>query len=255
LKITSTGIPIHESCICHCLEYAFGTCNIQHTIICNTCKNIFDFFGQIKNFVNVEIHETLDDYMKKLISWMGHHARKLYLNTHVQVNLDELDENGAVLIVDYKMRILPQSAREIKSQFFGKRGWTLHSSLVYTKNISNSELNIQVFDHWSDDTGQDAWFTASSLHTVFENIDPKPKWITIISDNGPHYHCTELMLIIGHWNEWYNIVPRKWIFLEAGEAKTLIDSHHAQVISFFILLFYYFIYFIDIDNSINKLKN
>ncbi|RHZ54903.1 hypothetical protein Glove_421g102 [Diversispora epigaea] len=229
LKIIFTGIPKHESCICHCLKYAFGTCNIQHIIICNTCKNIFDFFDQIKNFVNVEIHETLDDYMKKLISWMGHHARKLYLNTHVQVNLDELDENGAVLIVDYKMRILPQSAREIKSQFFGKRGWTLHSSLVYTKNISNNELDIQVFDHWSDDTGQDAWFTASSLHTVFENIDPKPKWITIISDNGPHYHCTELMLIIGHWNEWYNIVPRKWIFLEAGEAKTLIDSHHAQI--------------------------
>ena len=42
-----------------------------------------------------------------------------------------------------------------------------------------------------------------------------------------HYHYTELMLIIGHWKEWYNVVPCKWIFLEAGEAKTAIDSHHA----------------------------
>ncbi|RIA79588.1 hypothetical protein C1645_840341 [Glomus cerebriforme] len=37
------------------------------------------------------------------------------------------------------------------------------------------------------------------------------------------------MLILGHWSEWYNIMVKKWVFLEAGEAKTSIDSHHAQV--------------------------
>ncbi len=37
------------------------------------------------------------------------------------------------------------------------------------------------------------------------------------------------MIIMGHWKEWYNISPRRWLFLEAGEAKTAIDSHHAQV--------------------------
>ena len=78
------------------------------------------------------------------------------------------------MIVDYKMKILPQSARETKTEFFGKRGWSLHSVLVYTKNIEKNCLNIQVFDHWSDDTRQDAWFTASSLHTVFKTLQPKP---------------------------------------------------------------------------------
>ncbi|RIB21515.1 hypothetical protein C2G38_2176369 [Gigaspora rosea] len=29
--------------------------------------------------------------------------------------------------------------------------------------------------------------------------------------------------------EWYNIECKKWCFLEAGEAKMSIDSHHAQV--------------------------
>jgi len=86
-----------------------------------------------------------------------------------------------------------------------------------------------VFDHWSNDIRQDAWFTASSLHTVIETMNPKPKWITIMSDNGMHYHCTELMLIIRQWKEWYNIIPHRWIFLKAGEAKTVIDSHYAQI--------------------------
>ncbi|POG79107.1 hypothetical protein GLOIN_2v1530167 [Rhizophagus irregularis DAOM 181602=DAOM 197198] len=44
-----------------------------------------------------------------------------------------------------------------------------------------------------------------------------------------HYHCTELMLIIGHLKEWYDVIPRRWLFLEAVEAKTAIDSHHAQI--------------------------
>ena len=43
--------------------------------------------------------------------------QKFYLNTHVQVNFDELDEDKAVIIVDYKMRILSQSAQETKFQF------------------------------------------------------------------------------------------------------------------------------------------
>jgi len=62
-----------------------------------------------------------------------------------------------------------------------------------------------------------------------ETLEKKPKWITILSDNGSHYHCTELMIIMGQWANWYGINPKQWIFLEAGEAKTAIDSHHAQV--------------------------
>ena len=66
-------------------------------------------------------------------------------------------------------------------------------------------------------------------------MNEKPKYVTIISDNGGHYHNTELMIILSHWQEWYNICVNKWIFLEAGEAKTAIDSHHAQV--YFIICF------------------
>ncbi|EXX55648.1 hypothetical protein RirG_223620 [Rhizophagus irregularis DAOM 197198w] len=37
------------------------------------------------------------------------------------------------------------------------------------------------------------------------------------------------MMILGNWLLWYQINVKKWIFLEAGEAKTTIDSHHAQI--------------------------
>ena len=64
-------------------------------------------------------------------------------------------------------------------------------------------------------------------------MDPKPLWVKIISDNGGHYHNSELMAIISHWHDWYNVEVREWIFLEPGEAKTTVDSHHATVNNYF----------------------
>ncbi|GBB86074.1 hypothetical protein RclHR1_12520003 [Rhizophagus clarus] len=95
------------------------------------------------------------------------------------------------------MQILPKQIRETKQDFYAKRE-------------------------------QDAWFTASSFDAVFNLLDSKPKWVIVMSDNRPHYHCSKTMALVLKWAEWYNIECKKWCFLEAGEAKTLIDSHHAQ---------------------------
>ncbi|UZO17066.1 uncharacterized protein OCT59_008428 [Rhizophagus irregularis] len=235
LQIDDMGNAIHIPCVSHCLRHAFGDCNQDHPKICQSCESLFEFFVKLQNNLDIMHYQDLEEYKKQLISFMSHHARKTYLNAQLNSNLLQLDSDEALLIVDYKMRILPKSARETKSEFFGKRGWSLHSILIYTKNSETQNLNIQAFDHWSNDTKQDAWFTASSLHGVIETLEKKPSWITIISDNGPHYHNTELMIILSYWKEWYNISIKNWIFLEAGEAKTTIDSHHAQVIKYLIL--------------------
>ena len=83
------------------------------------------------------------------------------------------------------MKILPKIAHETKQDFFGKKGWTLHSILIYTRLSNNTTLQVRAFDHWSTDTYQDAWFTAFSLHAAISEIDPQPEWVVFISDNGP----------------------------------------------------------------------
>ena len=35
--------------------------------------------------------------------------------------------------------------------------------------------------------------------------------------------------MIANWKIWYGVDVHSWTFLEAGGAKTIIDSHHAQV--------------------------
>ena len=121
LKITTGSIALHDKCISHYVRYTFGDCDLDHPNICNHCENLFSFFDQLKEQLGPEFNNPLDSYQAKLIAWMAHHVRKTYLNIYVRTNLEELDAEGAVLIVDYKMKILPTSAREMKRDFFGKR--------------------------------------------------------------------------------------------------------------------------------------
>ena len=69
---------------------------------------------------------------------------------------------------------------------------------MYTKSKNDEKLNVAAFDHWSTDIRQDAWFTTSSLHAVFDDMPKKLKWVKLISDNGSHYHNSEMMLIIAY---------------------------------------------------------
>ena len=212
LTIDVLGNVQHDNCVEHCLKLAFGDCNENH-INCENCNQINE-----KNQIN--------EYREKLQYFWAHQARKTYLNAQSKAALLRLDKDGAVIIVDYKMKILPQSAREVKSDFFGKKGYTLHTLLVYTKKPDDpTSLNIEVLDHWSSDPTQDA----SSFDALFSTMEKKPLWVEILSDNGPRYHNKELMMMISQWSQWYNIKIRSWIFLEPGEAKTTVDSHHAQV--------------------------
>ncbi|RHZ58328.1 hypothetical protein Glove_374g65 [Diversispora epigaea] len=44
---------------------------------------------------------------------------------------------------------------------------------------------------------------ASSFDAIFNLLDPKSKWVIIMSDNGSHYYCSETMALISKWSEWY----------------------------------------------------
>jgi len=145
LAMNVDGTTMHVDTINHCLLYAFGECNEQHTDRCTTCDQLFIFIENLMNNFK-EQKSTIEECRDKLYYFLAHQARKVYLNGQFKARLSKLDNHGAIFICDYKMRILPKNAREAKEQFFGKRGCTLHTILVFTKSDTNL-LNVQAFDH------------------------------------------------------------------------------------------------------------
>ena len=130
LIIDILGNVQHDNCVEHCLKLAFGDCNENH-INCENCNQIDLIFQKILQIIPNEKNQ-INEYREKLQYFWAHQARKTYLNTQSKAALLRLDKDGAVIIVDYKMKILPQSAREVKSDFFGKKGLTLHTLLEHS---------------------------------------------------------------------------------------------------------------------------
>ncbi|CAG8620268.1 14229_t:CDS:2 [Gigaspora rosea] len=62
LKILSNGIAIHNPCISHCIRHAFGVCGLDHPITCIKCENLFYFFDKLKDALNEQYSEILDEY-------------------------------------------------------------------------------------------------------------------------------------------------------------------------------------------------
>ena len=122
------------------LLFAFGKCKQQHFSRYQKCDTFFTIFEDLKSQLDISHHIKLQEYQEQLKCYLAHQTRKAYLNAQFNSTLCELDNEGAVIIVDYKMRILPKMARETKSEFFGKRRWTLHTTLVFQK--INSKIDI-----------------------------------------------------------------------------------------------------------------
>ncbi|RHZ65458.1 hypothetical protein Glove_315g48 [Diversispora epigaea] len=156
LVINKDGTLSHDECINHCLLYAFGECDQYHISRCINCDEFFEFFNFLYLHISFEQKNLLDQTKEHLKYFLSHQARKTFLNAQFKLSLAQLDEDSALLIADYKMRVLPKSARETKEQFFGKREWTLHTILIFTQKENEICLDVNAYDHWSTDTKQDA---------------------------------------------------------------------------------------------------
>ncbi|RGB22570.1 hypothetical protein C1646_775865 [Rhizophagus diaphanus] len=114
-------------------------CMQQHFSRCQECDKIFTIFKDLTDQLDAIHHPKLLEYQEQLICYLAHQTCKAYLNAQFNSILCELDDNGAIIVVNYKMQILLATARETKSKFFGKHGWTLHTTLVFRKNKENYE--------------------------------------------------------------------------------------------------------------------
>lgn len=76
------------------------------------------------------------------------------------------------------------------------------------------------------------WITPN-LHTL-HSIKKKTRrffifFLFIFLDNGPHYHNTGFLLYLSEINEAFNLTLVEYNNFEAGEGKTVLDTHFAHI--------------------------
>ncbi|CAG8829356.1 22165_t:CDS:1, partial [Gigaspora rosea] len=65
--IDSNGITKHNSCINHCMLYAFGYCTESHTYECYNCNSLFRFIDNIKHNTDLSIHSEIEELKDHLL--------------------------------------------------------------------------------------------------------------------------------------------------------------------------------------------
>ena len=173
-------IPDHirtNPCLWVNIDFALCRSNQSNSNMapCNVCSMPFVIIDRLKRLVDSEYVEMLDDCMLKVKLFIAHCVRSHIQNKRCDQLKNELTQEQALIIIDYKMKFEPMYFREKSSQFYGKKGMSWHGSLLCTKcSIEDgetipdtTEFDLHYFDHIvMCDTTQDS----RAVLSIFESL-------------------------------------------------------------------------------------
>jgi len=264
----------HIGCLSHCYRHAMGhSCDKEHPETCQECMSIFETIWMIRPLVQERIQNkndlfwTMQEDLESLArGFVGHRFRTASTKQAYAKAIHEIKDNHAVIILDFKQKLLSEEARESQSHFFGKAAFaSLHGAAILMKQndahreavistqqeASNrvkyhysrrptvgiqtriqTELMVQFIDLYSADTQQDATWVINAIEIVCQHLKeshPNIGSAEIWSDNAACYHNFELGRIAPLLFIQVGIQLSSMRFYEAGEGKSLLDRHFAVI--------------------------
>ena len=84
------------------------------------------------------------------IQWKAHILRSVNQDKAKQDIISNLNDNSALVVMDWAMKFLEMKYREKQSDWFAKRGISWHVSTVILKQGASSDVEIQTYAHLFD---------------------------------------------------------------------------------------------------------
>ena len=120
---------------------------------------------------------AIDAIASDLAEYRGHLARHKSEGDHDTEELGKLEDDTAVIISDYKMKILSCFFRENQLKFFGKRGTSCLGFMIIT-NSEDPEVRakgvkeVKFVMLFTDDSQQDELSIASAKYEIYKHHLP-----------------------------------------------------------------------------------
>ncbi len=147
-----------------------------------------------------------------------------------------VDPVEAVVIMDYKMKYVPQYYRQKSLEHFGKRGISWHGMLVVFFSYDAEAQKATRQQVYCDQivrgsNTQDGKAVAALLETFLLQLSaelPTIKSVCVQSDNANYYHCKYIILALPYIGMSTGITVERYIHTETCDGKGLIDAHFAM---------------------------
>ena len=169
----------HSSCLELSQSHAFSSCPEEHQAVCTDISPIYNVYSSVLDSVDgisdqsvkSDLTARLQELFKVHTDYLGHLLRTKHQGDYYKFILKNLKPGECVMVIDYKMKLeLGKRVREIQRDWYGKRGISLHGCYVVAQ-VDENQCSSEVFDLWSEDTKQDAFFTQSALDICFSWLE------------------------------------------------------------------------------------
>ena len=94
----------------------------------------------MRSILGNEQQEVLKELQEMLEYYLIYLTRKGYLNSQFNANLLQLNNDGILIIVDFKMQILSKRIRETKQDFYAKCGWALYGTFAIERGETAKKI-------------------------------------------------------------------------------------------------------------------
>ena len=249
-----THVSLEDPCPDHCIIYALndntsrffsGSCNHAHDLECPSCCQIKDDINKIKDMAlnpevslsdeeEVRLRYQLDKATEDIDAWKAHILRCVnqdIAKNHYLEHVERLDENAALIVMDWAMKFLPRKYREQMTGFYGKRGRSWHVSAVITKG-NQQDYDVMCYVHIFEECTQ-SWFSIASIieHLVakLKSENPSLNNVYLRSDNAGCYHSAPLILSIQDISQRVDCNIHRYDFSDPQGGKDICDRKIAPM--------------------------
>ena len=193
-------------CVDHCTGFSLSNphndtftqhCDHTHEMSCPSCSQLDEVLSNVMSMINSPKLTLTDEQrsqatfdvthaVEAIANWKAHMLRTVNQEQAKEETLGALNDQSVLVIMDWAMKYLPQRYREQMSDFYGKRGKSLHVACVVFK-IGENEFNVETIVQIFDSCIQD-WFSVASIveHVLvtIKQEHPNVKMAYLKSDNA-----------------------------------------------------------------------
>lgn len=170
---------------------------------------------------------------QNLLTYRSHLARHKAEDKYGRNEIDNLEYDEAVIISDYKMKILPVAFRENQKKWFGKKGTTMIGFMIIcfppnteeSGGTSNAGKEVYFVMMLTDDSLQDDHAVVCAKSILYNECLPNHvKFTKFCSDGAGNFKSKVHRALQPFWKHWCGIDELTLRVTPAGDGKTDLDG-------------------------------
>ncbi|PIC20799.1 hypothetical protein B9Z55_025867 [Caenorhabditis nigoni] len=215
----------------------------SHDLKCERCELLTNTLNDMKELSNAFLEhanvlkagvreeeiQMISYFTNRIVEMKKHYLRAEVTSQEKSNIIENLQDNEALVILDFAQKYLPKWHREKQSDYFGKKGISYHISHATVRVGTN--LAQHSFVHiYNEEVKQDSALVVLTIaHLAKELKKVGITKISLRSDNAGAYHCASTLTALPWLQEETGVLFDTYTFSEAQNGKSASDRDASRV--------------------------